>query len=189
MNTKTHLTALFCVLVGLSPTVSYAQSGIAAATLQELVAAYDSLADTILAASKTEQKLVLSVLATTYTHARATLGAARTKLQSGQAARSDIEKLAALVSQLGNEGDAAVAAIRKRLVEGGHHHHAGGEQQGIYDEGFVVVTRAAKKVFLDAATEIGKLSGTTDANALDAQWQIVETEFDALMRSEEEKSG
>lgn len=189
MHIKPYAGAVFCALVGLSSAPSYGQSEIAAVTPQELVAAYDSLADTILAASKTEQKLVLSVLATTYTHARATLGAARSKLQSGQQARSDIEKLAALVSQLGNEGDAAVAAIRKRLVEGGHHHHAGGEQQGIYDEGFVVVTRAAKKAFLDAAAEIGKLSGTMDANGLDAQWQNVETEFDALMRSEAEKSG
>lgn len=190
MSTKTCLAALFCTLIGLSPTLSYGQTEIAADTPPELVAAYDSLADTILAASKTEHQLILSILATTYMHAQAVMGVARSRLQLGEQARSDIEKLAALVSQLGNEGDAAVAAIRKRLLEGGHHHHhhASSEQQGMYDEGFVVVTRAAKKVFLDAATEIGKLSATTDASALDAQWQNVEREYEALMTSEREES-
>ena len=65
--------------------------------------------------------------------------AASAKLGQGADATAEIERLAALVAQIGNEGDAAVAAIRKRLVEGGHHHHASGEQQGIYDPGFVIV--------------------------------------------------
>ena len=184
MNSKVCLAALFCTLLALSPTRSYGQTEIAAATPPELVAAYAGLADTILAASKTERQLILSVLAVTYTHARAVLGTARSRLQSGQDARSDIEKLAALVSQLGNEGDASVAAIRKRLLEGGHHHHAGGEQQGTYEEGFVVVTRPAKKVFLDASTEIGRLAATSDENALNAAWQNVEKQYEALVATE-----
>ncbi len=36
-----------------------------------------------------------------------------------------------------NEGDNAIAGIRKRLVEGGHHHNAAGEEQGIFEEGYV----------------------------------------------------
>jgi len=184
MRTSTCLGAVLCALVGLSPTPGYGQSEIVAATPQELVATYDSLADTILAAHQAERQLVLAVLATTYTHALATLGGVRTKLRSGEDARGDIERLAALVSQLGNEGDAAVAAVRRRLLEGGHHHHASSEQQGVYDEGFVVVTRAAKKVFLDAATAIGRLAGTTDASALDGHWGNVEKQYEALVRSD-----
>jgi hypothetical protein len=179
------------LLFGLCSTASYGQTGIAAATPKELVAAYNtynSLADTILAANATERNLVQSILTATYTHAWATLGVAKAKIEAGENAREDMEKLAALVSQLGNEGDGAVAGIRKRLVEGGHHHNALGEQQGIYDEGFVVVTRAAKKVFLGAATEIGKQAGSPDLGSLEAQWTTVQNEFEALMKGLEDKT-
>jgi len=154
------------------------------ATSAELVATYDSLADTLLGALKTERRLVQSILAATYSRAETALDQAKDKIRAGQNARSEIEALAALVAQLGNEGDAAVAGIRKRLVEGGHHHNAAGEQQGIYDKGFVLVTRAAKKIFLDSAAEIGRLSGSPGAAALDAQWNKVHTQFNELMESE-----
>lgn len=172
------------VVLGLYPGVASAQmSAMEAKTPEELVSTYRSLADGILALQSTEQNVVRSILATTYTHARAILATAKSKVQAGEPARGDIEKLAALVSQLGNEGDAAVAAIRKRLLEGGHHHHAAAEQQGVYDPGFVVVTRAAKKVFLDAATEIGKLAASPRVEALDAQWSQVQRQFDELMKA------
>lgn len=154
------------------------------ATPKELVAAYDSLADTILGAKQTERHMILSILAATYSQAETTLEKAKAKIQAGEDARSEIETLAALVAQLGNEGDAAVAGIRKRLIEGGHHHNAAGEQQGIYDEGFVIVPRAAKKVFLDAAREIGKLATAPDAGTLGAHWQKVVTQYRELVEAE-----
>jgi hypothetical protein len=154
------------------------------ATPEELVAAYDSLANTILDAKKAERHMVLSILSATYRRAETTLEQAKTKIRAGEDARSDIEALAALVAQLGNEGDAAVAGIRKRLIEGGHHHNAAGEQQGLYEEGFVIVTRAAKKVFLGCAGEIGKLGTAPDAGALDVQWQKVATQYGELVKPE-----
>ncbi len=107
------------------------------ATPAELVATYDKLADGILAVKHTEEKLVRSILATTYAHAQSALQRALRSLQAGEAgeARSAVEELAAHVAQLGTEGDNAVAGVRKRLLEGGHHHNAEGEKQGIYDEG------------------------------------------------------
>jgi len=141
---------------------------------------YSSLADVILGARETETHLVHSILSATYRHAEGMLARAKEKLKSGKPAREEVEGLAALVSQLGNEGDASVAAVRKRLLEGGHHHNAAAEQQGIYDEGFVLVTRAAKKSFLAAASAIGKLASGTDAAALDAAWQPVVREYTAL---------
>ena len=150
------------------------------ATPEQLVAAYGSLADTILSAKKTEWNLVQSILATTYGHAQATLASARDRMKAGKDARSEMEKLATLVSQIGNEGDAAVAGIRKRLVEAGHHHHASTEQQGQYDEGFVIVTRAAKKVFMDAAGQIGKTAAAPNAATLEAEWQKVQKQYQSL---------
>jgi hypothetical protein len=146
-------------------------------TPPQLVETYESLADTILGAKKTEWNLVHSLLAMTYRHAEGTLAAAKGKLAAGQGAKPEIEKLAALVTEIASEGDARVAAVRKRLVEGGHHHNAEGEKQGIYDEGFVIVTRAVKKALLDAA---GKVARATDAAALDAAWKTVEAEFGKL---------
>lgn len=148
-----------------------------AETPPQLVETYESLADAILAAKKTEWNLVHSILATTYSHAEGAVASAKAKMAQGADAKGEMETAAALVSQLANEGDASVAAVRKRLVEGGHHHHAGGESQGVYDEGFVIVTREAKKALLDAAKKIGRAK---DAAALDAAWNEVVAQFKGL---------
>jgi hypothetical protein len=144
-----------------------------ATTPSELVMAYEGLADTILAAKKTEWHMVQSILATTYNHAMGTVAAAQRRLTKDKDVRADLEKLADLISQLGNEGDAAVAAIKKRLVEGGHHHNAKGEELGIYDEGFVIVNKKAKKAFLDAAGSIARMASSPDKAKLDAEWKKV----------------
>jgi len=167
---------IVCVALAASAGLARAQA-IEAKTPGELVAAYDSLADAILATKKTEGNLVHSILATTYRHAEAVYREAKTKLDGGKTATPEIETLAALVAQIGNEGDAAVAAIRKRLLEGGHHHHADAEEKGVYDEGYVVVTREAKKTFLDAAKKLGQMAKAPSASALDAEWQRVKAEF------------
>jgi len=151
-----------------------------AETPPQLVATYESLADTILGAKHTEWNLVHSILATTYGHAASTVEQAKAKMQAGKSARAKVETLAKLVAQIGNEGDASVAAVRKRLLEGGHHHHSSGEQQGVYEEGFVIVTRVARKSFLDSAAAIGKLSAGTDAAKLETEWKKVQTTFNDL---------
>ncbi len=164
----------------------FAQAGhpaIEASTPAELVTTYGALADTLLGAKQAESGLVLSILAVTYRHAEGVAYGAIAKIGAGEDARADLEKLAALVSQLGNEGDAAVAAVRKRLLEGGHHHNAAGEAQGVYDEGFVVVTRAARKSFLQSATEIGKMAGSPNAAGLKAAWEKVSSQYQALVKA------
>jgi hypothetical protein len=156
------------------------RAGSATDTPPQLVATYDSLADTILGAKQAEWNLVHSILATTYSHAEATMEQVRSRMAAGQSAGEQIEALATLVAQLGNEGDSSVAAIRKRLIEAGHHHNAAGEQQGIYDEGFVIVTKKAKKALLDSANAIGKLAKSKDAAKLEAEWKKVESTFESL---------
>jgi hypothetical protein len=148
----------------------------APATPPEMVATYDALADTILGANKTEKQLVLSILSATYGHAQAELGRARQALKAADAAaaRAAVENLAAAVGQIGTEGDNAVAGVRKRLLEGGHHHNAAGEAQGIYDEGYVVVTKAAKQAFLDSSKALAMLAREPNAMALEAEWKKVE---------------
>jgi hypothetical protein len=157
------------------PLVARAQ-GPAPATPPEMVAAYDALADTILGANKAEDKLVRAILAASYGHAHAELARARQALKSGDAAaaRAAVETVAAAVGQIATEGDNAVAGVRKRLLEGGHHHNAAGESQGLYDEGYVVVTKAAKQAFLDSGKALAMLAREPKADALDAEWNKVE---------------
>lgn len=180
---KTIVMSTLIGLVLVSGSAVLRAQGSSAATPPELVKSYETLADVILGAKQTERNLVLSILATTYGHAQAALGQAKGKIAQKQDARVELERLAAYVSQLGNEGDAAVAGVRKRLLEGGHHHNAKGEEQGIYDEGFVVVTRTAKKAFLDSATEIGKMTRNPDSGALDKVWAKVDAQFKELSKS------
>ena len=151
-----------------------------AQTPEALVQTYSTLADTILGAKQTEWHLVDAILGTTYSHALGTLGRVQMRLDAGESVEDDLELLAALVAQLGNEGDAAVAGVRKRLIEGGHHHNAEGERQGVYEEGYVIVTRAAKQVFLTAAEDFGRLAQAPDADAIDSVWDTVTETYESL---------
>ena len=46
--------------------------------------------------------------------------------------------------------------------------------QGIFDEGYVVVTKAAKQAFLDSSKALAMLAREPKAEALDAEWKKVE---------------
>jgi hypothetical protein len=77
-----------------------------------------------------------------------------------------------------NEGDNAVGGIRKRLLEGGHHHNAEGEAKGIYEAGYVIVTKAAKKSCLDAVAALQ--SG--DDKAKKSAWDTFEAAAAPLIK-------
>ena len=113
-------------------------------TPRSLVASYDSLADVILGAKKTEAHLVRAIL-------DGHRSAASAAMAKGDAARA-----AAEIALFANEGDNAVGGVRKRPLEGGHHHHAADEAKGLYEEGYVIVTRAAKKECLAASMDLQK---------------------------------
>lgn len=190
MNSLLRFSVLTTVcLAGLAITVGFAgQPNMAtpAATPTELVATYDNLATAILAVKNTEERLVRSILATTFGHANAALGRAQQAMQSNDAgaARAALEEVAAYVAQMGAEGDNAVAAIRKRLLEGGHHHHAAEEAEGVYDPGYVVVTKAAKRELLDASRAIGQLANAPDEAALTREWKRVTDTWNALAKQQ-----
>lgn len=153
-------------------------------TPREMVAAYDSLANAILAVKETEDRLVRSILSAAHAHAQVELGRARAAIKSNdaKAAQAALENLAAVVGQIASEGDSAVGAVRKRLIEGGHHHNAAGEAKGIYDEGFVVVTRAAKESLLASSRAIGQLARAAKTDTLEAEWAKVESTWNGLMK-------
>ena len=87
------------------------------ATPKPMVDTYDSLADAILATKQTEWNLVHTILANSYRHAEGLMRQSMAAIESGGDAKASIEALATLVAQIGNEGDASVAAVRKRLLD------------------------------------------------------------------------
>ena len=174
------LAGLSIALAGPGPALHAAESAVV--TQPELSATYATVADGILALKKSEANIVRAILAWSYGHAQMTLGQAKSKIEAKQDARAEVERLAALVGQLANEGDSTVAGIRKRLLDGGHHHNAAGEQQGIYDEGFVMVTRAARQALLESAGKIGRMASAPDARALETEWQNVSKQYAAVTK-------
>ncbi len=173
-------------ILALSPKPGAAEGGApSTATPSEMVATYDTLADAILAVKKTEANLVRSILGAAYAHAQVELARARQAIKGtdAKAIQTALETLAADVAQLGTEGDSAVAGVRKRLLEGGHHHNAAGEAKGIYDEGYVMVTRAAKQALLDASRAIAQLARAPKAEALEAEWKKVQAAWADLTKA------
>jgi hypothetical protein len=173
--------AVAAALLAPAPAVAADTGG---GTPGEMVATYSSLADGILALKRTEDNLVKAILASALAHGRVNLQRAQAAAGKGDAAaaKAAVEALAADVGQLATEGDNAVGAVRKRLLEGGHHHNAAGEAQGIYDEGYVVVTRAAKAKLLASSRAIAGMAAAPSADALEAEWKTVSAVVDELMK-------
>jgi len=165
----------------LTPVPVAAQAG---GTPAEMVDTYNSLANGILSLKRTEENLVKSILAATVAHGHVNLGRALAAIEKGDAAaaKTAVEALASDVGQLATEGDNAVGAVRKRLLEGGHHHNAAGEAQGIYDEGYVIVTREAKAQLLASSRAIGGMAAAPEADALAAEFKKVQGVVAELMK-------
>jgi len=182
LHVRSVIVVALLAAVALAPKPVAAQAG--PSTPAELVATYKSLADGILSLKRTEEDLCRSILAAAYAHGRVDLGRAQAAIKGGDAksAQAAVEGLAASVGQLATEGDNAVAAVRKKLLDGGHHHNAAGEQQGIFDEGFVIVTKAAKGKLLASSRAIGQMASAPKADALDAEWKKVDAVFAELMK-------
>src|SRR6185295_16408469 len=99
-------------LVAVVAVIAVASFAAGAETKKSLVASYDSLADTILGANKTEENLVKVIL-------QSHRGFARRAFDGGR-----FEEAAAEMALFANEGDNAVGGVRNRLLKGGHHHNA-----------------------------------------------------------------
>ncbi|MFQ5349144.1 MAG: hypothetical protein ACE5EG_01735 [Thermoanaerobaculia bacterium] len=119
-------------------------------TPKSLVMAYDALADTILSVRAAELGFVASLL-------DGHLHAAKISMKAG-----DWEGAAAQMALFANEGDNEIGGVRKRLLEGGHHFNAEGEEAGIFEDGYVIVTREAKQALLEASKEL-RLADTDEA--------------------------
>ena len=125
-------------------------------TPASIAEAYESLADTILAVRAAEADFVKAMLD------------GHLKGAAILAERGDWQGAAAHMALFANEGDNAIAGVRKRLLEGGHHFNAAGEEAGIFEEGYVVVTREAKAKILE---QVSALRQATDDDGRMAAWK------------------
>ena len=82
---------------------------------------------------------------------------------------------AAELALFANEGDNAIGGVRKKLLEGGHHFNAAGEEAGVYEDGYVIVTREAKAAILDPALTVTQPALVTACTGMDAIAHAVES--------------
>ena len=130
------------VVAALATLALPAVAGEVPTTPKSIVKAYDALADTILATRSAELNFVKALL-------DGHLHAAKTSMKNG-----NYEAAAGFMALFANEGDNNIGGVRKKLLEGGHHFNADGEEAGIFEDGYVVVTREAKAGMLEASKEL-----------------------------------
>ena len=155
------------VLAAAAVVLAAASFALGQETARDMASTYDTLADVILGAKRTEKNLVRAILEQ---HRAAGALAAG----SGDAARA-----AAEMALFANEGDNAVGGVRKRLLDGGHHHNAEGEAKGIFDAGFVVVDKVTRKACLDASMEMQKAA---DEGGRKAAWSKFEAAASSVLK-------
>ena len=119
-------------------------------TPKSIVQAYDALADTILSVRGAELGFVAAML-------DGHLHAAKSLMKAG-----DWDGAAAQMALFANEGDNQIGGVRKKLLEGGHHFNADGEEQGIFEPGYVIVTREAKQALLASSKELRLAEGEVE---------------------------
>ncbi|MHC4108539.1 MAG: hypothetical protein ACYSTY_10685 [Planctomycetota bacterium] len=131
--------------------LTYQQMSTRPAALDPAVTTYEHLATAIIEIRATEDGLVHGILLHYEAAARKHLDAALKTRGSDRASR--LESAAAQITNIANEGDKPVQAIRQRLLKAGHHHHTDAETQ----EDYMFVDSSEKKELLELARSVSKL--------------------------------
>jgi hypothetical protein len=122
-------------------------------------ATYERLATTIIAVRETENTLVSEILNNYRQLADDQLRAAQDDA-TDRAAR--MEAAAEEVTNIANEGNKAVQAIRQRLAKAGHAHHSDADTK----EDYMFVDSKEKKEFLALAKRIAQLGANATAEQI-----------------------
>ncbi len=132
---------------------------------------YEHLATAIIAIRATEDDLVKGILvharAMAQNYLTAALGA------TGSARTSQLEKAASEITDIANEGNKSIQAIRQRLLKAGHLHNTDAATQGDY----MFVNSGEKAELVALARKVSKLTADSDirqaAKDLDALFDRV----------------
>lgn len=123
---------------------------------------YEHLATAIIEINATEDELVRSILIGYETAAQGRLRAAGWNAERRVA---HLEAAAAEVTNIANEGDKSIQAIRQRLAKAGHTHNTDAETKSDY----IWVNNREKKALLDVAAKIARADEKADLAALGAE--------------------
>lgn len=155
---KALLSILVITLLGAAPGVAEHHQS----TPESLVTTYEGLADIILGARVAEANLVKSILEDHH-------AAAKKAMKNG-----DWDTAGAQMVLFANEGDNAVAGVRKRLLQGGHHFNTDdAEEGGKYEPGFVMVGRVQKRKMMEASKALLQASDDAGREAAWADFEAV----------------
>jgi hypothetical protein len=122
---------------------------------------YEHLATAIIAIEATEDELVKSILIGYYTAAQNHLKAAA---RDAQGRVAHLEAAAAEVSNVANEGDKRIQAVRQRLAKAGHTHNTDVETKSDY----MFITNRERQGLVELASRIGR-AGEADVEGLSSE--------------------
>ncbi|MDR3618086.1 MAG: hypothetical protein P4L85_01960 [Paludisphaera borealis] len=172
-------TAVLCVcMLGYQAARSQQATAPKADTAAQVAAStYEHLATAIIAIEATEDELVKSVLIGYHSAAQGHLKAAA---RDAQGRVGHLEAAAAEVTNIGNEGDKRIQAVRQRLAKAGHTHNTDVETKSDY----LFVTNKEKKGLLDLASKIGRAGANATAGELDELGAELARRFEAAIAPE-----
>ncbi|MHC4220240.1 MAG: hypothetical protein ACYSU7_17480 [Planctomycetota bacterium] len=166
------------ILVAGACAVGFQRSDPAPTAHDAAVEAYKYLATAIIANRKAEESVVQGILFHHYAMARRSLRAA---LEAGGGDRSaTLESAAGQITNIANEGDKPVQAIRQRLLKAGHHHHSDAETEADY----IFVDSGEKKQLLALAREISKMSRNASEEQINRALRDLTELFNEVMAPE-----
>lgn len=139
---------------------------------------YENLAEAIIALRKTEIGLIKGVLM----HAEASAQMALTRATKAPEAekRQVLEVAAMQITNIANEGDKAIQAVRQRLTKAGHMHHSDAETQ----EDYIFIDGKEKKELLGLAQRVGKMGADAPAADIDKVKEELTAAFAKAIKSE-----
>lgn len=140
---------------------------------------YEHLAKVIVELRSAETSLVQTILLDHYFVATHYLEMAAKGMDVGP----NLEAAANEITDIANEGDKSIQAVRQRLVAAGHHHHHH-HSDADTEEDYVFINAKEKKAFLDLAGKIAKLGESAKADAITSLVAELKTSFDAAMAEE-----
>jgi hypothetical protein len=141
---------------------------------QVAASTYEHLATAIIEIEATEDELVKSILIGYQSAAQGHLKAAA---RDAQGRVGHLEAAAAEITNIGNEGDKRIQAVRQRLAKAGHTHNTDMETKADY----MFVTNKEKKGLLDLAAKIARAGADADLDALGVE---LSRQFEAAIAPE-----
>lgn len=144
---------------------------------QVAASTYEHLATAIIEIESTEDELVKSILIGYHTAAQMHLRAAA---RDAQGRVGHLEAAAAEVTNVANEGDKRIQAVRQRLAKAGHTHNTDVETKSDY----MFVTNREKKGLVDLASRIGRAGASATPAALQTLGDELARAFHAAIAPE-----